>query len=239
MGWLDGASEWNWKAAEKELQRGVELNPNSSFAHMQYALYLVTTGQRARAELEINKTLELDPLSPFNRSTAAYVFTCMRQYDRGIQEAHRAIEIDPTFADAHINLAEALGTKGLYQEGFSEWLQYLNLSGDAKLAEQLKVAAKTVSSSEDPGRNLGHIALRYFQDKSRTRYVAPLFIAGAYLDLGDKDHALEWLDKAYRERSSVLFSIKVDPSWDPLRSDPRFQDLLRRMNFPPDAERGK
>jgi TolB-like protein/DNA-binding winged helix-turn-helix (wHTH) protein len=235
LGWLDGASEWNWNAAEKELQRGVELNPNSSFAHLQYALYLVTTGQRAIAELEIKRTLELDPLSPFNRSTAAYVFTCMRQYDRGIQEARRAIELDPTFADAHINLAEALGTKGLYQEGFSEWLQYLRLSGDAKLAQQLEVAAKALSSSEDPGRKFGHIVLRYFKDKSRTRYVAPLFIAGAYLDLGDKDHALEWLDKAYRERSSVLFSIKVDPTWDPLRSDPRFQDLLRRMNFPHDA----
>ena len=148
------------------------------------------------------------------------------------------VEIDPTFANAHVNLAAALGAKGLYQEGFSEWLQYLSLSGDAELAQQLAAAAKKLSGPGDPGQKLGHITLRYFQKKSRTRYVAPLFIAGAYLDLGDKDHAFEWLDKAYQEHSAVLFTIKIDPSWDSLRSDPRFQDLLGRMNFTPDARKG-
>jgi tetratricopeptide (TPR) repeat protein len=156
----------------------------------------------------------------------------VRQYDRAIQEARRAIEIDPTFADAHVNLAAALGAKGLYQEAFPEWLQYLNLSGDGELAQQLTVAAKEVSGSSDPGRKFGQITLRYFQKKSRTRYVSPLFIAGSYLNLGDKDHALEWLDKAYQERSPVLFAIKVDPSWDRLRSDPRFDKLIRKIGFP-------
>lgn len=238
LGWLYEEWEWNWAGAGKELQRAVDLNPNSSFAHSQYAVYLVTTGQNASAESETRRTLELDPLSPLYRSTAAYVFTCLRQYDRAIQEARRAIEIDPTFADAHVNLATALGAKGLYPEAFSEWLQYLNLSGDGELAQQLTVATKEVSGSSDLSGKFGQITLRYFQKKSRTRYVSPLFIAGTYITLGDKDHAFEWLDKAYQERSPVLFAIKVDPSWDPLRSDPRFQDLLRRMNFPPDPEKG-
>jgi TolB-like protein/DNA-binding winged helix-turn-helix (wHTH) protein len=232
LGWLYEEWEWNWDGAGKELQRAVELNPNSSLAHSRYAIYLVTTGQSANAESETKRTLELDPLSPLHRSTAAYVFTCVRQYDRAIQEARRAIEIDPTFADAHVNLAAALGAKGLYQEAFPEWLQYLNLSGDGELAQQLTVAAKEVSGSNDPGRKFGQITLRYFQKKSRTRYVSPLFIAGSYLNLGDKDHALEWLDKAYQERSPVLFAIKVDPSWDPLRSDPRFDKLIRKIGFP-------
>jgi hypothetical protein len=131
-----------------------------------------------------------------------------------------------------------LGAKGLYQEGFSEWLQYLSLSGDAELARQLAAAAKKVSGPGDPGHKLGHITLRYFQKKSRTKYVAAINIAGAYLDLGDEDHAFEWLDKAYQERSATLYSIKADPSWDPWRADPRFQDLLRRMNFPPDPKKG-
>jgi hypothetical protein len=112
------------------------------------------------------------------------------------------------------------------------WVQYLNLSGDGELAQQLTVAAKEVSGSSDPGRKFGQITLRYFQKKSRTRYVSPLFIAGSYLNLGDKDHALEWLDKAYQERSPVLFAIKVDPSWDRLRSDPRFDKLIRKIGFP-------
>jgi tetratricopeptide (TPR) repeat protein len=167
-----------------------------------------------------------------HRSTAAYVFTCLRQYDRAIQEARRAIEIDPTFADAHVNLATALGAKGLYQEAFSEWLQYLNLSGDGELAQQLTLAAKDVSNSSDPGPKIGPIMLRYFQKKSRTRYVAPLFIAGTYLNLGDKEHAFDWLEKAYQERSSLLATIKTDPSWDPLRSDPRFDKLVGKIGLP-------
>jgi TolB-like protein/DNA-binding winged helix-turn-helix (wHTH) protein/Tfp pilus assembly protein PilF len=232
LGWLYGDWEWNWPEAGKELQRAVDLDPNSSFAHARHAVYLVTTGQSANAESETKRTLELDPLSPLHRSTAAYVFTCLRQYDRAIQEARRAIEIDPTFADAHVNLATALGAKGLYQEAFSEWLQYLNLSGDGDLAQQLTVVAKDVSGSSDPGRKVGQITLRYFQKKSRTRYVAPLFIAGTYSILGDKDHAFEWLEKAYQERSSLLATIKTDPSWDPLRSDPRFDKLISKIGFP-------
>jgi TolB-like protein/DNA-binding winged helix-turn-helix (wHTH) protein/tetratricopeptide (TPR) repeat protein len=232
LGWLYEEWEWNWAGARKELQLAVDLNPNSSFAHSRFAVYLVTTGQNDKAESETKRTLELDPLSPLHRSTAAYVFICLRQYDRAIQEARRAIEIDPTFADAHVNLATALGAKGLYQEAFSEWLQYLNLSGDGELAQQLTVAAKEVSGSSYPGRKISQITLRYFQKKSRTRYVSPLFIAGTYLILGDKDHAFEWLDKAYQERSPVLSTIKTDPSWDPLRSDPRFDKLIRKIGFP-------
>jgi TolB-like protein/Tfp pilus assembly protein PilF len=110
LGWLYEEWEWNWAGARKELRLAVDLNPNSSLAHSRYAIYLVTTGQSANAESETKRTLELDPLSPLHRSTAAYVFTCVRQYDRAIQEARRAIEIDPTFADAHVNLAAALGT---------------------------------------------------------------------------------------------------------------------------------
>ncbi len=238
LGWLYGEWEWNWAEAGKELQRAVDLNPNSSFAHSQNSVYLVTTGQNASAKSETSRTLELDPLSPLYRSTAAYVFICLRQYDRAAQEARRAIELDPSFADAHVNLATALGAKGLYQEAFSEWLQYLNLSGDGELGQKLTVAAKGIFGSSEPSRKLGEITLRYFQRKSKTRYVSPLVLVGAYLTSGDKDHAFEYLEKAYRERSPVLFAIKVDPSWDPLRSDPRFQDLLRRMNFPPDPEKG-
>lgn len=237
LGWLDGEWEWNWAGADQELRLGVKLNPNSSFAHSRYAIYLVTTGQSAYAVSETEKALQLDPLSPLQRSTAAYVFICLKQYDRAIKEARRAIEADSTFADAHVNLATALGAKSLYQEAFAEWLRYLNLSGDGDLAQQLMVASKKPSALSQPGGNIGPITLRYFQKKSRTRYVTPLFIAGTYLTLGDKDRAIEWLEKAYKERSPVLFTIKVDPNWDPLRSDTRFQNLLRRMDLPADANR--
>ncbi len=171
------------------------------------------------------------------RYSASFVFLFVRQYDPAIREARRAVEIDPSFANGHVALAAALGAKGMFGEGFAEWMRYLSLSGDAELAQELGSAAKKISGSGDPGKKLGHITVRYYQRQSKSQYVAALTIAYAYLDLGDKDRTLDWLNKAYQERSMGLGSIALNPSFDPLRSDLRFQDLLRRMNLPLDSAR--
>jgi len=107
--------------------------------------------------------------------------------------------------------------------------------GDAELAKELENAAKKVSGPGDAGKKLAHITLSYYQKKSKTHYVAALTIVGAYIDLGDNDRTLEWLNKAYQERSNGLYTLVVAPSFDTLRSDRRFQDLLRRMNLPVDS----
>jgi TolB-like protein/DNA-binding winged helix-turn-helix (wHTH) protein len=224
--------EWNWAAAENESKLAVELNPNSSFAHSVHAYHLAVTGQTDAAISETSRALKLDPLSQAQHENAAIVFLCARKFDRAIQEARTTVAIDPSYALAHVGLASALGAKGMDQESFMEWLQYLTLSGDGELARELTAAARKISGPSDPGQKLGYITLRYYQKKSKTQYVSPFTIAEAYLDLGDKNHAFEWLRKAYQEHSAALHTIKFFPEWDPLRSDPRFQTLLRDMNFP-------
>lgn len=231
LGLVYGPYERDWAAEERELKRAVQLDPNSSFAHSMYAVHLATVGRKAAIQ-EIDTALALDPFSPMVHSLASYVFLATREDDRAIREARRAAEIDPTFAEGHINLAMALGNKGQFDEAFAEWLRYLSLDGDAELAQELGTAARKISGPGDPGQKLAHITLSYYQKKSKTQYVAPLAVAGAYMDLGDKDRAFEWLNKAYQEHSTGLFAIAVVPGFDPLRSDPRFQELLRRIGLP-------
>jgi tetratricopeptide (TPR) repeat protein len=235
LGLIRGGYEWDWAAGERELRRGIELDPNSSFAHFAYALDLVTVRRKTDAIREVNTALELDPFSPFVHSCASFVFLAARQYDAAIREARRTVEIDPNFADGHLSLAAALGAKGTVAEAFAEWLRYLNLDGDAELGQELERAARKISGPGDPGQKLAGITINYYQRKSQTQYVAALTMVGAFVDLGDKDKTFEWLNKAYQEHSNGLGAIAVEPAFDPLRSDPRFQDLLRRMNLPVDS----
>ena len=124
---------------------------------------------------------------------------------------------------------------GMHNEAFKEWLQYLSLDGDAELAKKLETKAKELSDPGDPGLRLAHITLNYYQEKMKTQYVAARTIATVYIDLGDKDKMFEWLNKAYEEHSTGLYDIAVEPPSESLRADPRFQDLLRRMNLPVDS----
>ena len=232
LGLIQGTYKWDWAGEERELRRGIELDPNSSFAHIAYAFHLVMLGQKTDALRETQTALELDPFSPAAHSYASFIFLYARQYDLAVREGHRGLEIDPGFGGAHLALANALAAQGALSEGFAEWLRYLSLDGDAELARQLQSAAGRISGLGDPGQRLANIIIGYYKGKSKRQYVAALTMALAYMDLGDKDKTFEWLDKAYQEHSTGLFSICVAPAFDPLRSDPRFAHLLRRMNLP-------
>ncbi len=233
LGVIYGEYEWDWAAEERELKRAIEVDPNSSFAHERYAVHLVTLKRKTDAIQEVNTALALDPFSPTQHSTASFVFRTARQYDSALREARRTVEIDPSYPVGHLNLAATLGTMGMYAEAFREWLRYLSLDGDGELAQELESAAKKLSVRGDPGQKLAHITISYYQKKSKTQYVAALTMAAAYIDLGDGDKMFEWLNKAHDEHSTGLYDIAVEPSLDPLHSDPRFQNLMRRMNFPP------
>ena len=123
-------------------------------------------GRTKEATQEIKTALELDPFSPTVHSTAAAIFIWTGEYEKAIMEARRVVEIDPSFAEGHTVLAGALGRNGAFEEGFTEWLRSLKLDGDSELAQELEAAEKKISGPGDPGRKLGHIALRYYQKKS-------------------------------------------------------------------------
>lgn len=236
LGLIYSMYDWDWAAGERELRRAIQTDPNSSFARSEYAFYYLNTmGRKTEAIQEVNTALELDPFSPMQHANASYVFLAARQYDRAIQEGRRAVEIDPSFPPGHLNLSSALQAKGISEEGFAEWLRYLSLSGEAALAQELESAAKKNSGRSDPWQQFAQIILSYYLEKSKseTQPAWAINIAWAYLYLGDKDKAFDWLNRAYQEHSMELYALAVDPSVDPLRSDPRFQDLLRRIGLPP------
>jgi len=235
LGMIYGQFEWNWRGEERELKRALELDSNSALTHERYADYLTTQRRNAEAVREINTALELDPFSPTAHSTASYVLRAAHQYDLALSEARRCLEIDPDYPFGHSILAATLASVGKQDEAFQEWLRYLRLNGDGEVARRLEAGAKNLSGPGDPGRRLGHITLAYYQEKMKTHYVGALTIAEAYMDLGDRDRMFDWLNKAYDEHAVGLYNIAVEPLSDSLRAEPRYQDLLRRMNLPVDS----
>jgi len=223
------AYDWDWVGAEKELRRAIELNPSYATAHNFYAQCLMFMGRHNEALAEIKRAQDLDPVSPINNTVGGMVFFFARRYDEAIAECQRSLELNAGFYPAHLFLAEAYEQERLYDEAISEYRKATALQEGSTRA-----AAGLARGYAAAGRRTE--ALKIISDLrelSKRRYVSAYGIAQIYTALGDFDHAWAWLEKAFEERSFQLIWLKVDPTIDALRSDPRFQDLLHRMNFPP------
>jgi len=223
------AYDWDWAGAEKELRRAIELNPSYATAHNFYAQCLMFMGRHNEALAEIKRAQDLDPVSPIHNTVRGMVFFFARRYDEAIAECQRALELNAGFYPAHLFLAEAYEQERLHDKAISEYRKAIALQEGSTRA-----AAGLARGYAAAGRRTE--ALKIISDLrqlSKQRYVSAYGITQTYIALGDFDHAWAWLEKAFEERSFQLIWLKVDPTIDPLRSDPRFQDLLRRVNFPP------
>ncbi len=220
--------EWDWPAAEREFSRALELNPNEAEAHHQYSHYLTAVGRTHESLVESLRAMELDPLSLPLNGHLAWHYVYARQYDQAIEQCRRTIEMDANYPQAHDFLGGAYEQTGMYEEAFTEFQKAISLSGDsvhlrAELGHAYAVAGK------------GGEALKIMDELkrlSKETYVSPYDVAAIYVGLGQKDQAFDWLEKAYQERSDWLRYLKVDPRLDPLRSDLRFPDLVRRVGLP-------
>jgi tetratricopeptide (TPR) repeat protein len=221
--------DWDWSSAEREFKRAIELNPAYPTAYHWYAFYLAEMGRLDEARTAIRKAQELDPLSLMINNSVGSVFLWTRQYDQAIDQLRKTLEIDPNFAFAHRNLGHAYMKKGMFKEAIAEMQKALALFKGS--TEYLGWLGNTYAVSGRRGEALK--ILDELKQLSQRKYVSPADFARVYIGLGDKDQAFTWLERAYEERSSFLTDLKVAPMFDSLRSDPRFQDLLRRMNFPP------
>jgi TolB-like protein/Tfp pilus assembly protein PilF len=219
--------EFDWLAAERELRRSIELNPGFAVAHHWYALYLSAKGRFKEALAEANRAYGLDPLSVIINRDLGLIYYYARQPDRAIEQYRKTLELDPNFALAHQALGRAYLEMGMYTKGVEEIQLAVRLSGEsvgmlAALAHAYGLAGKT----EKARGILGDL-----MERSRRSYVPPTSIAVIYAGLGEKENALEWLEKAWGEQDVGLHTLKVHPIFNGLCTDPRFQDLLRRMNL--------
>ena len=219
--------EWNWSAAENEYKESIRLNPRYATAHHWYADYLMEMNRPAEAGVEIKRALELDPLSAAIHTSAGRHSYLQRRYDQAIEELRKTLETDPNFPWAHFELGKAYMAKRMFEEGIAEIQKAVTLSGGNRgyLASLGRAYAASGRRSE-AARILNELK----EQQSKQRYA--LGIADIYIGLGEKDQAFSWLEKAYADRADGLTFLKLDSIYDPLRADPRFADLVRRIGLP-------
>jgi TolB-like protein/DNA-binding winged helix-turn-helix (wHTH) protein/Tfp pilus assembly protein PilF len=222
--------DWDWSGGEREFQRAIELNPGYAIAYQWYGSVLSTEGRPEEAIANYRRALELDPLSPIINGVLGQALYYTRQYDQAIQQLQKTLELDPDLFFARAYLALAYRQKSKNEEAIAEFEKLLVTShGHAWALADLGYAYATAGKGPEAQRMLDQLN----QQLSRQKFVAADAMAHIYVGLGEKGKAFEWLEKGYERRSLGLggVGLRVDPLWDPLRSDPRFEDLLRRMNL--------
>jgi tetratricopeptide (TPR) repeat protein len=223
----------DWAGAEREIKRAIQLDPNYAEVHVLNCFYLVAIGQIDEAIAEGKRALELDPLSARNIRYLGNWFYYARRYDEAIRQYHDALELDPHNPMVHDHLGDAYEQKGLHSEAVAEWEKALTLTGDDKLAAILHDSYARGGFSAAL-RAVAEKRLEHLNDRSeRGEYVPTIEYARAYVRLGDKEQALLWLGKAFEERNMFPLYFSSDPFYDGLRSDPHFEDLIRRVRLPP------
>jgi tetratricopeptide (TPR) repeat protein len=234
LAWVRAFAEWDWPAAEGEFRRAVELSPNSPEAHRMYSWYLSAMDRPDEAIAQSTRGRELAPASLTEGYAVAAAYWWARQYERAAAESVKLEQMDPTFAGAHRILGVVCLQKGAYGQAVWHFQREIDLSGEAPHIWGLAYLASAYAQSGKRAEALN--LLLQLQSASSRKYVSPYLFAILQTSLGNKTQAVQWLEKAYAERNFMLAFLRADTSLDSLRSDPRFQDLLRRMNFPPQKQ---
>jgi TolB-like protein len=226
---------WNWKEAEAEYQRAIELNPDHGDTHLWYSWLLLALGRRHDAFDEIEQTMsivqETDPhrlVTVHTTRAAAYYFG--REYQRAVEECEKAEQLDPNYFMLHFIAGRANMRLNHYARAIKH-LKAATGAGEMPLMEAALGLAYAVSGKKGLTQKLAE----QFKEAAKKRYIPPTYFGMLFAGLGDRDKALEWLDKAYQQRADGLTWLAVEPMLDDIRSDPRFQELLRRIGLPSDA----
>jgi TolB-like protein/DNA-binding winged helix-turn-helix (wHTH) protein/Tfp pilus assembly protein PilF len=210
----------------REFERAISLNPNYAMAHLWYGLGpLSAMGEFERAIAEEKRALELDPISPIINADLGTVYTLARRYDEAIAQLRDTVEMNPQFYGGHRCLGWALELKGATGEAIAEYHKAFELSDDPMMLAMLAHAEASIGK-----QNQARQILSQLTEEAKARYVPAYAFAVIYLALGEKDHALDWLEQAARDHDGFYTNlIKVEPFLDPLRGDPRFETLVSRI----------
>jgi eukaryotic-like serine/threonine-protein kinase len=221
--------DWDWPGAEREFRRAIELNPGYATAHMWYSELLSELGRHEEALAEIKRAQQLDPLSLIINSVSGLRLLSAGRDDLAIEQLQKTLEIDPNFARAHFFLGQAYMRKGAFAEAIAEFHRATTLSPNiTQYKGGLGYAYARAGKSAE-----AHKLLSELKEHSKRRYVSWSDLAAIYAGLGEKDQAFACLENAYEQRETRVVKVNVVPFFDPLRSDPRFADLLRRIGLPP------
>jgi TolB-like protein/Tfp pilus assembly protein PilF len=228
LGYISFAYEGDWPAARKHFEQALALNPAYTRGHTFYTFYLSSSGRLEEA-LEVAKgALDLDPASPAVSHSLAVQLYLARRFDQAIEQARETLEMDANFAISYAVLGEVYLSKGMYREGLSALEKYSALSRHGAASLALLGYAHALLGERKESLQM----IEALKAASKQTFVPAFFVALVYAGLEDKDQAFTWLEKAYEERFNRLAYLKVEALWDPLRSDPRFTDLLRRIDLP-------
>jgi TolB-like protein/lipoprotein NlpI len=221
--------DWSWQEAEKEFKRAIALNPNYALAHMFYGLYLDGMGRFEEGRLECNRGQELEPMSLLINANLGVHYYFARQYEKAAKQLSATLEMNPNFAFTHQILGLVFLEKPELGDAIAEMKMAVALEGGNPVyAANLGIAYAAAGKRSEALKILADL-----NELSKRRYVSPMLEANILICMADKrDETFEALERAYENRSVPIYQLKVLPGYDPLRSDPRFQALLRRMNLP-------
>jgi len=219
--------EWDLAAAEKELRKGIELNPNDPTAHEWYCHLLIVEGRNPEALAEARQALDLDPVSPLFHTVLAETYYYGRSFDAAIEEAEQVVKLHPDFVLAQFWLGSAYREKKMYPQAIETFQQARKLSGDnpAMLMAYGHTQALAGNAAE------ARAVLQKLQQLAGTRFVPNLYPAAIHVGLGETDEAFRLLNLAYDEKIDRLVYLNADPMADPLRSDPRFAQLMTKVGL--------
>ena len=219
--------DWDWQGVEGLNKRALELNPNSAVTHLFYAHFLSNMGRHSEAMTEVRRARELDPLSPFANALEGQFLLHAGKPDEGLDRLQKTFELDPNFYFPHMFAASIYIEKGMFEQAISEARLASKLAPNQTMSDVYLAYALAKFGRREESLAI----LEKLNERAKTRFVPPSHFAMLYNGLGETDKAFEWLEKGFKVRDAKMTFLKVEPKWNNLRAEPRFIDLLRRMNF--------
>jgi DNA-binding winged helix-turn-helix (wHTH) protein/TolB-like protein len=226
LGMIKFRYDWDWVGAENEFKRAIDLNQNYATAHQWYSEYLTAMGRGDEAVAEAKRGEQIDPLSPEVGWGWGFALFFARRYDQAVEQFSKTIELNPKFWLPHSFLGWCYGEKGEFDKAFAEYEKARALDDNEDTLSHL--ASIYVKAGK---RSQAQKVLDELIQRAKRKYVSPFFIAAVYISLGEKKQGLEWLEKAYEERSELLVFIKVAPNFDGIRAEPEFVEVMKRIGL--------